>query len=89
MTSEQVAQSSSENMRASCQKKLIRLVHYKESQIVLKTGQYEKIILQQMTASRSSVALNYLQTGLGILFTTFLETKTRLQINESLFGVLH
>ena len=89
MTSEQVAQSSSENMRASCQKKLIRLVHYKESQIVLKTGQYEKMFLQQMTASRSSVALNYFQTGLGILFTTFLGTKTRLEINVNLFGVLH
>ena len=78
MASDQDAQSSSENMRASCQKKLIRLVHYKESQIVLKTGQYEKMFQQQMAASRSSVAINYFQTGLGILFTTFLETKTKL-----------
>ena len=65
-------------MRASCQKRLIRLVHYTESRIVLKTGQYEKMFLQHMAASRLSVALNYFRTGLRILFTTFLETKTQL-----------
>ena len=31
-----------------------------------------------MAASRRSVALNYFRTGLRILFTTFLETKTQL-----------
>ena len=49
-----------------------------ESRIVLKTGQYEKMFLQHMAASRRSVALNYFRTGLRILFTTFLETKTQL-----------
>ena len=48
-----------------------------ESRIVLKTGQYEKTFLPHMTASRSSVALNYFRTGWRILFTTFLETKTQ------------
>ena len=49
-----------------------------ESRIVLKTGQYEKMFLQHMAASRRSVALNYFRTGLRILFTTFLETKVQL-----------
>ena len=49
-----------------------------ESRIVLKTGQYEKMFLQHMAASRRSVALNYFRTGLRILLTKFLETKTQL-----------
>ena len=63
---------------ASCQKRLIRLVHYTESRIVLKMGQYEKMFLQHMTASRRSVALNYFGTGCRIFFTTFLAAKSQL-----------
>ena len=65
-------------MRASFQKRLIRLIHYTESRIVLKTGQYEKMFLHHVTASRRSVGLNYFQTGLRILFTIFFWTKTQL-----------
>ena len=42
----------------------------------IKTGQYEKMFLEQMTAYR--VTLSYFQAGFRILFTTFLETKTQL-----------
>ena len=36
------------------------------------------MFLQHMARSRRSVALNYFRTGLRILFTTLLETKTQL-----------
>ena len=63
-------------MRASCQKRLIRLVStlYGIANRI-KNGVIRKNV---PPAYDRSVALNYFRTGLRILFTTFLETKTQL-----------
>ena len=76
MASEQAAQSSPGNMRASCQKRLIRLVSTLHGIAdFIKNWTIRKNV---PPASHRSVALNYFRTGLRILFTTFLETKTQL-----------
>ena len=77
-------------MRASCQKRLIRLVHYTESRIVLKTRHYEKNvppaydnILPQCHPQPFSDRLE------NLIHDIFRNENATLKINVSLFGVLH
>ena len=81
IASEQTTQRRSKNLRVNCRKTGQHTsVQCTESQIVLKTG-HKKLYLPtdvSRSASSCNVACNYIQSGLRIFFTVFLETETQL-----------
>ena len=75
---------------ATCQKRLIHLVQYTESRIVLKTGQYEKNVPPAYDSIPPQCRPQLLWDRLeNLLHNIFSSEKSTLEINVSLFGVLH